>query len=366
MLVVETAGLRAESAGLRGMVKDLNIKIEEEKSKNRLGHRYSDASNSAAPATPGGQAAHGMPIPITPPAHHTPFTEAFASPPILGSIPQTPTAFGSVPKTPTTQGFRSGAINGSTGRRTGGPTRGRHRRTQTPTQNAVRQMTGGQPLYTWGMDPQDDRGLLSDFFDSIKVWAQEWTRTSEIMAPENISELLKPGSVVFGFLGNTSDGAGILADDYLRTQLVAAVISYDIVYHTLCENFLHVSGFSEAAQADVLFNEYNKLGEGDELAKHEILTQQKALYTAIKDQPTHRKLRSAKAKDFADVMATEVCTLPMPEAFKANLFSSAISFAMPLPLHMLMSPTVITLYRTSISKATALDSACVWKRLSGS
>jgi hypothetical protein len=111
--------------------------------------------------------------------------------------------------------------------------------------------------------------------------------------------------VVFEFLGN-GDGVGILGDDSYRGQLVAAIVSFDIAYHTLCENFLHLSGFPEAAQADILFNEYNRLGDGNESAKHELLMQQKALYTAIKEQPHHRRLRSSKAKDLAATMVFKV------------------------------------------------------------
>lgn len=294
-LMFQNADLRTESDGLRGMVKDLNIKIEEEKSKNRPGHRYSDASNTAAPVTTIGRGHHG--VPITPPAHRAPLPEAFV----------TPTPRQTIPSTPTSQIIRSGSVNHSTGRRTGDSTRGRHRRTQTPTQSAIRHLTGGQPLHTLGMDPQDDRGLLTDFFDAIKAWAQAFTSTPKTMTKDKIAGLLTPGSVVFELL-NTADGAIVLADDFLRIQLVAALVSYDIVYHTLCENFLHVSGFPEAVQADVLFNEYARLGEGNEMHKHEVLMRQKALYTAIKEQPGHRKLRSSMAKEFAEVMVARVRT----------------------------------------------------------
>jgi hypothetical protein len=107
------------------------------------------------------------------------------------------------------------------------------------------------------------------------------------------------------------------------------------------------------------------LGEGNELVKHELLMQQKALYTAIKEQPTHRKLRSSKAKDLADVMVSEVCRLPFSDAFNANFPSWAISFARHQLRRMSMSPTAITLCKTCTSGVSALGSACVWRHPSG-
>jgi hypothetical protein len=44
----------------------------------------------------------------------------------------------------------------------------RHHRTATPEQRSIRFMMGGKPIYTMGMNPQEDRCLLFDFFEQIR------------------------------------------------------------------------------------------------------------------------------------------------------------------------------------------------------
>jgi hypothetical protein len=166
---------------------------------------------------------------------------------------------------------------------------------------------GLQSLFNNPRDRQDDRGLLSDFFDGIKAWANNWTQQMLVLSPEAVSNILVPDTIVHEFFGKSLEEAPvILADDYLRTQVVAGVTAMQIAYYTLCENFLRNSGFEEANQADHLLVDYSRLFKGDVMNKHKLLLEQKALYAAIKEKPDHRTLRAAMAKKFSKDLIDKV------------------------------------------------------------
>lgn len=179
----------------------------------------------------------------------------------------------------------------------------RPKRSTTPTFKSSRNSPNVQVV----MGKQDDRGLLSDFFDEIKAWALEWVEKPAEIDREFL-ELRRTG-VLRDIIVNMTDAPTlfdhletILSDEALRKDLVAACVSYDIVYNTVCDTFLVNSKFPEADvnSCRALINEYNSLGEEDILKKDEVLLAQKALYAAIKENPVHRELRKATAKQLAE------------------------------------------------------------------
>jgi hypothetical protein len=169
-------------------------------------------------------------------------------------------------------------------------------------------MMNGQPLFTVGMEPQEDRSLISDFFDAISAWAKQWTQNSRLFSSDEVLQLVAPGSTVCEFLSVTDTNAvPPIANERLRTELVAGIVSKDIVYNTMCDTFLFDSlPEVEAAKVKQLVIDYGKLGAGDTVKKHQLLLEQKAIYTEIKEQPKHRKWRASMAHKFAGAVVAKV------------------------------------------------------------
>ena len=145
----QVEALGNENSELRGLLREMNIKLEDLKMAVRV-----ERSRQSGPRTPGSIGSAGT-------LFVTPSSALYRTPSTLtqSSGPTTPTGNGH---------FRRHGVRGSTG-----PPRCRPlRRASTPPQMSTRRLTHGIPLYTIGMEPQDDQGLLADFFDAITVWAE--------------------------------------------------------------------------------------------------------------------------------------------------------------------------------------------------
>lgn len=306
--------LRTKSDEFRGMLMDLNIKMEQEKqdkSSHRTTTTRSGATDNSLLCCAGMPSTGDNHSPVSTRIQN-PFTQSGTTPrQSFEPLARRP-SFSAVPVTPTTANSPGGPVNTHSSRGTNGRSGTRHRRTQTPTQNSIRQMMGGQPVYTFGIGPQDDRGLLTDFFDSIRGWANEWTVKTRMLTPEEIVGLLEPDSILCFFLGKNVDISALVSDDAIRCELVAAVVSNDIVYNTLCDTFLFGCDIEEAKGLMDLFNQYQRLGQGEEEKKHQLLLEQKALYTQIKNKNSHRKWRLNMSKQFADSLVEKVSSHYQP------------------------------------------------------
>ncbi|KAF2194515.1 hypothetical protein K469DRAFT_744433 [Zopfia rhizophila CBS 207.26] len=210
-------------------------------------------------------------------AARAPVSNPTASLPLGSSTPSRRNGF--VPTTPSSK-----PTPGS-----GGFTRRRHGRTETPDQRSLAAMLG--PQFTLGMLPQDDRGLLNDFFDAIKSWADYWTLKPATLPPEVEVALVRLPTVK-AFLRNTQNRQPIVADLDLRSALVASIVSRDIAYYGMCDHFLYNSGHPGAGACDDLFSQYNNLATGNVEEKQRLLSQQKTLYTTIKNETSHREWRA--------------------------------------------------------------------------
>lgn len=305
-LEIEKREARHESNELRDTLKMLNIKIEQEKSKSQKQATFTDGripkvTDAYSPSPRVLETSRpvntreGLAIyPLTPRASNE-------------GLPPGP-QFSGTPATPTTPHTPFHTFPTSSGKGSNATPRSRHKRTQTPTQNYYRKMMNGQPLFTIGIERQDDRGLITDFFDAISIWAKKWTQNSRLFAPDEVSNLTAPNSIICEFLGNISSDASLfIADGYLRCELVAAIVSNDIVYNTMCDTFLFDSlPQNEDAKVKQLVIEYSKLKAGDEVKKHQLLLEQKGIYTEIKEQSKHRQWRAGKAKEFGNAVVEKV------------------------------------------------------------
>ncbi|KAF2657616.1 hypothetical protein K491DRAFT_714274 [Lophiostoma macrostomum CBS 122681] len=280
---VESLGI--ENSDLRGIIKEMNIKLEDLKLNARI-----EQSRPSAPQTPGSVGSMGS------------FAGMFMTPP--SGLYRTPTSVvqSGGPMTPTSNGFsaktsgRHQSARGSTG-----PHRSRPlRRASTPPQMSTRRMTQGVPLYTIGMEPQDDQGLLADFFDAITIWAQRWTTLNRMLAPSELDALAESDSPVKNLGENVDVRLLLRDDDRIRIFLVAALVSHDIVYNTFCDTFLFTADFPEVNEIREIFNQFKELGEGHETEKHQLNLKQRALYTRVKNMPNHDIWRLNTAKHVAD------------------------------------------------------------------
>jgi hypothetical protein len=154
------------------------------------------------------------------------------------------------------------------------------------------------------MEPQDDQGLLADFFDAITVWAERWTSLDRVLSPSELDDLTEADSVIKK-LGHATDVRMLLGgEDCNRIFLTAALVSHDIVYNTLCDTFLFNADFPEVAEIRDIWDEFDMLGDGHEAQKHQLNLKQQALYSKIKNLPNHDVWRLNMAKSIADKLTT--------------------------------------------------------------
>ncbi|KAF2119938.1 hypothetical protein BDV96DRAFT_641804 [Lophiotrema nucula] len=250
-----------------------------------LRHMPSDVSNVPSLATTAlsRQTSYGPPTPKTPKT------------PRGGTVP---------PVTPT---------NASSSRR-------RHVRTKTPEQRSLQKVMNGQKLYTFGMEPQDDRGLIADFFDEIHRWAVEWTVQYDELNDDIVTvmaELPVVKKLLFG--NNFEEIRAIVADDTMRVEVVAAVVAKDIVYNTMCDHFLFNSGHPNAGACDHLFNQFLQLGPNDVVKKHEILVEQNTLYTTLHEHWGFRRWRDQVAEENSVALIDRLAPLVSDQATATGL-----------------------------------------------
>lgn len=322
-LIEKSKTLEAETDNLRGMIKDLNIKVEEEKSKNRSQLMQHNSTSTLFSYSPGTPSTRGLSNNFSNGSRTLPW--GIITPRQSDEVLPARASFTGNPVTPTTPRTPYKVTQPPSGRGTSNSVRGSHKRTQTPTQSAVRRAMSGQPVHTKGIERQEDRGLLSDFFDAIKAWANQWVLQSGTLTPEEIMDFMEANSAVSVFLGTGKviDATLIATEESMRAEFAAAMVGNDITMNTLCDSFLFQADLPEQVDLIQLYNAYIALGPGTEVMKHELLLKQELLYTLIKNDPGHRKWRVEKAKSHAETMIDKVSTYSKSYSNKSHSLISS-------------------------------------------
>jgi hypothetical protein len=176
----------------------------------------------------------------------------------------------------------------------------RHHRTATPEQRQIRALTNGAPIYTLGIDPQTDRGLLSDFFEQIKYWASLYTVHFRSLNAEQIHNLSTHSTIAD--LGQPSQLAVLVTERDMLIAMVSAVISHFIFSRTMDEHAMYLSGHADAELCEHLVDEWSRLRAEDHEQKDDLLAVQSRIYTNIKNDPDHNRWRMRCAEDFTKLL----------------------------------------------------------------
>lgn len=245
------------------------------------------------------------------PAFQQPMSFTPRGPPRNAIVNNSHGAIPSTPRTPYTPGGRFAITNGNTPHTRGATRRSRHRRALTPTTPFALGATAAAA-------PQDDLGLLRDFFDDIKEWSKEWVICGQISA-EDVSTILAPGSTISNFLDDVASSSGpkILQDEALRTQLVTGLVSCYIVLYAMSENFLDHSQWPGAELVKNILPEFEQFHVIGSERRLELLQQQSELYTHIKSLPNHNDVRAAASLKHSEIVVIAVCC-----SFHARVSSS--------------------------------------------
>ena len=195
----------------------------------------------------------------------------------------------------------------------------RHHRTATPEQRQIRAYTNA-PIYTLGIDPQNDRGLLCDFFEAIKTWASSYTVPIRSLTAERIHNLAAHPAITL-CLG--TQPPSIATEKHMLIAMVAAVVSRYIFLTTIDEHALQLSNHPHANLTEHLAREWILLRDTAPAQKDEALRRQRDVYTAIKNAPGHKEWRTRCAQGFANSLLRDLdgllaINLPVAVAAERN------------------------------------------------
>jgi hypothetical protein len=170
----------------------------------------------------------------------------------------------------------------------------RHKRTETPEQRCLREYTNGVPIYTFGIEQQNDRGLLHDFFEDIRKWSSIHAKAH--MKPQEVGNLSNTPDLI-EMMGGKSDIKHLLVDNELRKDIVACLVTRHIVANAMSDNFLWNSGHHAGAACNELCLEFAHVLDHEAGRKHAICESQRELYTQLKQEPSHKEWRAFKAEE---------------------------------------------------------------------
>jgi hypothetical protein len=194
---------------------------------------------------------------------------------------------------------------------TASPTNGkRHHRTATPEQRQIR-ATMQAPVYTFGIEPQTDRSLLCDFFDAIKTWATAYTIDLRTLAAAQTHTLAAHPVLTSLAIPPTQLDALVPEKDKLPS-LIAAFVTRFISMRTIDAHALTLSGHPRAQLIEALEHDWARLLTDEHEAKHDLLQRQRAIYTAIKNDPDHRVWRASCAQYFTNDLMNVLADLLIP------------------------------------------------------
>lgn len=181
------------------------------------------------------------------------------------------------------------------------PSGGRHKRTETPEQRFIKQFTPAK-VYTMGMEPQNDRGLLHDFFEDIRKWV---IRHTIDLDGKQIAQCSSYRPLV-DMIGGRSDIQHLLADREMRQDMVAALIIRDIIHFAIGEASLFNSEHPAGYQCRDLVTGFALLLEDDIATKHEFCLHQQALYKELYEEQSHKEWRTKTADGRTDDLLASI------------------------------------------------------------
>jgi hypothetical protein len=179
----------------------------------------------------------------------------------------------------------------------------RHHRTATPEQRQIRAYTNA-PIYTMGIDPQNDRGLLCNFFESIQTWAASYTIHLRSLTAKQIHTLAAHPAIP-SCLGKQPPS--IVTEKDMLKSMVAAIISRCIVSTTIDEHALYLTSHPHAEVTEQLSREWSLLHDDEK--KGEALIRQRDVFTAIKNVPGHNVWRARCAQLFTSSLLLDLSGL---------------------------------------------------------
>jgi hypothetical protein len=188
----------------------------------------------------------------------------------------------------------------------------RHYRTATPEQ---RQIPTSMPIYTFGLDPQTDRGLLNDFFEAIKTSAAAYTVHLRTLTAEQIHNLALHPALTS--LGLSSQPSMLVTEQTMLIAIVAAVLSRYIFTHTVSSHALRLSNHPHANYTDELLHQWDLLSADNDYYEkaNELLYHQSYIYTAIKILPTHKAWRATAAHTLTACLLHDLQRPPSHRSF---------------------------------------------------
>ncbi|KAF2683871.1 hypothetical protein K458DRAFT_418848 [Lentithecium fluviatile CBS 122367] len=190
------------------------------------------------------------------------------------------------------------------------PTVRRRKRTETPEQLSPRKFTHGVPIFTFGIDLQNDRGLLHDFFDDVRKWATFHTKDRDAQEAGSFAVMQDLVDMTAG----KSDIEYLLMDSEMRRDIVACLVARHIVMNAMGEHFLWNSGHHAGSECNNLFLEFAHLQDEEYGRKQEVCEKQQALYTKLKNEPGHKKWRTFKAEEYCEELLNKIGFLLEPYA----------------------------------------------------
>lgn len=172
------------------------------------------------------------------------------------------------------------------------PAGARHKRTETPQQLFLRDITNVK-VYTVGMEPQNDRGLLHDFFEDIRKWAIHYTIDldgEEITGCSVMKDLV-------AITGGKSDIQHLLADREMRHDIVSALIIRDMIFHAIGEGSMFNSEHHDGKLCREIVSDFAMLSAEDHSTKHQLCLGQAALYQEMYAEHDHHEWRTKQANE---------------------------------------------------------------------
>ncbi|KAF9734754.1 hypothetical protein PMIN06_011401 [Paraphaeosphaeria minitans] len=177
------------------------------------------------------------------------------------------------------------------------PAGARHKRTETPQQLFLKNITDNK-VYTVGIEPQNDRGLLHDFFEDIRKWAIHYAIDLD---GEELTHCSTMKDLV-AITGDKSDIQHLLADREMRHDVVSALIIRDIVFHAIGEGSMFNSKHRDGELCREIVSNFAMLSHEDHGAKHQLCVRQAALYEDMYVEHSHHEWRTKQANERTKVL----------------------------------------------------------------
>jgi hypothetical protein len=159
------------------------------------------------------------------------------------------------------------------------------------------------PVYTMGIDPQSDRGMLCDFFEAIKNWSATYTINPFTLSASQTHTLTSHPILTSTFGPSARIAMFVLQKDML-VPMITALISRSIFTRTIDEHALYLSCHPHAPVTTYLANEWALLSPTDSDAKAALLKSQKEIYAAIKGLPDYHSWRATCAEYLSSNLTT--------------------------------------------------------------